>query len=309
MNMNRWMLLVLVMVLGNWAKGQDLIVQGVTPDLYLNHTVAPKETWYSIGKMYNVAPKNLAASNGLTVSAPLETGRKLKVPLTTANFSQADPSGAVNELAPVYHIVGDREWMYRVSVNHNKVPIEKLEKWNNVSKDDVKAGTKLIVGYLKSGNAAAAATASAQKPAQAQKPAAQAPKAVQTTAPQTTQAGSSAPDTAPQTASRPTTMPGTGGYFKTEFEGTGSKSSGVSGIFKSTSGWKDGKYYALMNNVTVGTIVRIVFPKTNKTVYAKVLGELPDMKESEGLALRISDAAANELGAAATGKFSVDVSY
>ena len=68
------------------------------------------------------------------------------------------------------------------------------------------------------------------------------------------------------------------------------------------------KYYALASNVPVGTIVKITYPSTNKSVYAKVLGELPDMKESAGLALRISDAAAYELGSADS-KFSVSVKY
>ncbi len=49
--------------------------------------------------------------------------------------------------------------MYRISVNHNKVPIEKLEKWNSVNRDEAKAGMKLIVGYLKVKDANAAATA------------------------------------------------------------------------------------------------------------------------------------------------------
>ena len=99
-----------------------------------------------------------------------------------------------------------------------------------------------------------------------------------------------------------------GGYFKTQYDAVGKSASGVSGIFKSTSGWNDGKYYALMNNVPVGTIVRVNFPSTNKIIYAKVLGTLPDMRESAGLTIRISDAAATELGAGNT-KFTVDVKY
>jgi hypothetical protein len=79
-------------------------------------------------------------------------------------------------------------------------------------------------------------------------------------------------------------------------------------VFKSTSGWKDGKYYALMNGVPVGTIIRVNFPSTNRTIYAKVLGELPDMKESEGLTLRLSDAAASELGGGYQ-KFTVEIRY
>ena len=38
---------------------------------------------------------------------------------------------------------------------------------------------------------------------------------------------------------------------------------------------------------------KVTFPSTNKSVYAKVLGQLPDMKESIGLTIRINDAAAS----------------
>ena len=83
---------------------------------------------------------------------------------------------------------------------------------------------------------------------------------------------------------------------------------GQAGIFKSTSGWQDGKYYVLINNVPVGTIVKVTDQGTGKSVYAKVLGQLPEMKESVGLMLRLSNAAAAELGNG-DGRFSAGVSY
>ena len=108
-----------------------------------------------------------------------------------------------------------------------------------------------------------------------------------------------------------TSNPGTaskGSYFKTQYEEAGKSLSGNAGVFKSTSGWSDAKYYALVNNVAVGTIVRINNPISGKAVFAKVLGSLPDMKESLGLVARISDAAAAELNASGL-KFSVEIRY
>ena len=99
-----------------------------------------------------------------------------------------------------------------------------------------------------------------------------------------------------------------GGFFKPSYASSGKDQMGNAGVFKSTSGWKDGKYYALMNNVPVGTIVKVTFSSTNKSVFAKVLGQLPEMRESTGLLMRLSDAAASELGAD-NGKFYVDVKY
>ena len=63
-----------------------------------------------------------------------------------------------------------------------------------------------------------------------------------------------------------------------------------------------------MNDVPAGTIIKVFFSSTNKSIYAKVLGPLPEMKESVGLALRLSDASASELDIALP-KFFVEVSY
>ena len=98
-----------------------------------------------------------------------------------------------------------------------------------------------------------------------------------------------------------------GGFFSIDYTGGGKSASGMAGTFKSTSGWTDGKYYALMNGVTVGSIISVT-ATNGKTVYAKVLGQLPDMKESAGLLIRISNAASAELGLG-EGKYSVDVKY
>jgi hypothetical protein len=99
-----------------------------------------------------------------------------------------------------------------------------------------------------------------------------------------------------------------GGVFRTDFNDGGHAINGNVGVFKSSSGWQDGKYYALMNNATVGAIVKITAPASGKSVYAKILGQLPDMKESVGLTIRISNAAAAELGQG-EGRFNALVNY
>jgi hypothetical protein len=95
---------------------------------------------------------------------------------------------------------------------------------------------------------------------------------------------------------------GPNNYFATGFnqqskEGKEQKlENPVYGIFKSSSGWQDGKYYILMNDVVPGTIVKLTVNETGKSIYAKVLGAVPPGKESEGMALRLSNAGAAALG-------------
>ena len=132
-----------------------------------------------------------------------------------------------------------------------------------------------------------------------------APPATTTVAPVVTKPASTTTTAAPVS---PSGKSFNGGFFKTEFSDGGKSAEGAAGTFKSSSGWQDGKYYALMNNIPVGTIVRVTVSTSGKIVYAKVLGQLPDMKESVGLTIRISNAAASELGEG-DGRFNVSVRY
>ncbi|WP_207513255.1 LysM peptidoglycan-binding domain-containing protein [Longitalea luteola] len=331
-----------------------MTVQGTSPDLYLLHTVQPKETWYGIGRIYNVSPKEIATLSGVAMDK-LNIGQQLKVPLSAHNFTQDGKKGADEVFVPVYHIVQEKEWMYRISQNHNKIPVETLEKWNSVTNDHLQAGMKLVVGYLKVKTAhsplaatglkkivvpATAPAVTTPKPpvetvAQTKptetKPAEtkhEEPKAVEAKkeelkkeemkkedlkkeigAPATTTEEKSSKTSAPVTPATEANYTGyKGGYFRSMYNSNGKSTAGNAGIFRSTSGWKDGKYYALMNNVPVGTIVKISYNSTNRSIYAKVLGQLPEMRESVGLTVRLSDAAAAELGAE-MGKFYVDVAY
>ncbi len=81
---------------------------------------------------------------------------------------------------------------------------------------------------------------------------------------------------------------------------------GDAATFKSTSGWQNKKYYALINNVLPGTIVKVT--SGDRSIYARVLGAMPEMKENNNVLIRLSNAAASYLGKIDP-KFAVQVSY
>ncbi|HTQ27009.1 MAG TPA: LysM domain-containing protein [Puia sp.] len=320
------------------AQSYLLVIQGENGKFYLDHAVTPKENWYSVGRLYNISPRQIAPFNGLTIDKPLTIGQQLKIPLTTVNFTQNTKKAPGETLVPVYHVIKEKEWMYHISTTYNKVPIESLEKWNHINRDQAKAGMDLIVGYLRvktsesafaTGNTektVAQTTLPAPKKEEVKttgseltdtKPAAAAAvPVVPVTKPEskpvvTTASTTSAPVSQPTTPSQVNTYAAshqTGGFFISDFSGNGKTVTGIAATFKSSSGWQDGKYYALMNNVPVGTIIKVTSPTTSKSIFAKVLGQLPEMKESAGLAIRISNAAASELGTG-EGRFEVEIRY
>ncbi|HXR84813.1 MAG TPA: LysM peptidoglycan-binding domain-containing protein [Hanamia sp.] len=328
-------LVVLFTLLTGFLFAQNnLQIKGTGSNVYLEHVVSAKESFYSIGRMYNVSPKDLATFNHLKAGSGLEIGQDLKIPLSKNNFLQEGRATNNEALIPVYHTISSGETLYRLGVNYNKVPLPLLKKWNHLSSDAVNVGTPMIVGYLKvdkslSPLAKSKATAPAEVAVESQKevnpvsqtnePVAQKPEPVkEVAATNTEKKESSTPATA-------TAQPATndvrlnngsdfsGGYFKNLYNQQNQQNSlvdksGSAGVFKSTSGWQDGKYYCFNNDAAPGTILKVTNNATGKTVYAKVLDAIPDIKQNSGLLVIISNAAAQELGAGEN-KFDCIVSY
>ncbi|MFL5787341.1 MAG: LysM peptidoglycan-binding domain-containing protein, partial [Flavisolibacter sp.] len=121
----------------------DLIIQSNNKGLYLAHVVTPKQNFYSIGRLYNVSPKEIASFNNLDMTKGLVIGQTLMIPLNSKNFNQSKNSGR-----PVYYTVEEKEGLYKISNKNNKVLMANLRKWNKLNNDNLSAGEKLIVGYL-----------------------------------------------------------------------------------------------------------------------------------------------------------------
>ncbi len=285
-----------------------LIIQGSANDLYLNHTTAAKENFYSVGRMYNVSPKEMAPYNNLTLDNGINIGQVIKIPLRSANFTQ-NQSPAEDEVAvPVYHKLGSKETLYQLSIRYNKVPVETLKAWNRIQGDAVNTGQDIIIGYLqvKKDQSALASKSTeiiSDKKLSRKEKAALAKKESNTSPivpvsqpliiPQRTE---ETVQTVPEVSNR-SAKNFKGGIFKSLFENTGKEETGEAGVFKSTSGWEDGKYYCLHNAAPQGAVVKITNPSNGKVIYAKVLDVMPDLGQNSGLALRLSNAAADALGA------------
>jgi len=279
-------------------------VHSTEKGLHLKHTIAAKENFYAVGRLYNIPAKDIAAYNNLDMENGLNIGQTVMIPLTSANFSQTTDNGT-----PAYYVVGQQEGLYRVSMKHNKVLMASLRKWNHLTSDEIPAGQKLIVGFITSPELAKAVTNSPktepvviqqEKPKQTEPVAQQRTEPERITKPVPTQVG---------------IKNSGGGFFKSQFEQQSQASNAnkdqtaTASIFKTASGWQDGKYYALIDGVDPGTIVQVINPSNNKTIYAKVLGAMSGINQNKGLDVRISNAAANVLDINDTEKFIVKVNY
>ena len=295
----------------------DLVVRQSDKGLFLTHTVSAKENFYSIGRLYSISPKEIASTNNLDMNQGLSVGQTINIPLQASNFNQTANTGT-----PVYYVVGEKEGLYRVSLKNNNVLMANLRKWNNLTSDNLTTGQRLIVGYVTSNELAASAplpTPKKEQPVTEEKPKPQMQPEVTETVKKTE------PEPAKPIATSNTTIntrpqqavirDGNGGYFKSQFDqqskagGSNKDVTATASIFKTASGWQDAKYYALIDGVEPGTIVRVINPSNNKAVYAKVLGAMSGISQNKGLDIRISNAAANVLEISDTEKFVVRVNY
>ena len=332
--------LILFICNNSFAQNKPLLIEGTTPALYLNHIIAAKENYYSIGRMFNVSPRDLASYNNLQFEKGLSLGQVLKIPLSEANFSQGQIATKEQALIPVYHIVQPKEGLYRISMSYNKVSLENLKKWNSLSVPEVANGLKLIVGYLKvekeqsslsrkpisnpEGDGKVILNNEVEPSQKRDLPKDRMPvdnnpvkqKEINTSKDDMSNGKDNNQNKNIVSTNIPTRskIDFDGGYFKKIFPNQREnkpfiQQSGTAGIFKTTSGWLDGKYYCFHNEAIPGTIIKITNNSNGKSVYAKVLDAIPDIKQNSGVLIRLSNSAAEELLVGNDSKFECSITF
>lgn len=288
-----------------FVSAQEHLIKKDKKQLYIIHKVETKETLFSLGRLYNLTHKEIAAANKIDANAGLKLGQQIKIPLNKSNFVQSGQKKKGYET--VYHKINSGDNLYKISKNYNSVKEDQLRKWNKLSKNIVKPGQEIIVGFVKVGHI--------KQPEKEEK------KAVAVVP--TNDINKWAPVTETKIIDEPPVVSVsekkagkvdtvkeehlvfTGntedveGYFAGQFAVNNAAAqpkilTGYAATFKSTSGWGDRKYYILINNIPAGTILKI--NANNKTIYAKVLESLPEIKDNNGLLCRLTNAAASALG-------------
>jgi len=347
------------------------------------YKVGPKETLFSIGRIVNVHPRELAEFNNIPFENGVKVGQVLKIPAvkkmapltdaapattpattpapvattpatpsvpvakpvapaptptvakpTTTPVVQNAKPAVSSDMVAIYHKVQKKETLFQISQNAN-ASIDDIKKWNKLTVDGVNEGANLIVGYQKRNTAVTTkpnptpvavvtpeTAKSVVKPAVVEKPAVNPVPPTPTKSAVVEKPVVAAPvvtppvvtETKPQTNGSAVVRNFNGGSFGISYGSQHSgnppttSETGVAAIFKSTSGWNDGKYYCLHNSAPAGSIIKITSKNTQKFVYAKVLDVIPDLKQNEGLLIRLSNAAADELGVTAEA-FNVTLNY
>ncbi len=295
----------------------------------ITHTIKKGETLSALARQYKTTVGDIMRLNGMNSNSKLQIGQTVKIPTTTSEVSKKEvvkPQPIIKQpetsasITDVTYKVLKGQSLYGIAKQF-KTTEAQIIAWNNFPNDKIRAGQTIIVGKeaIEKSTIPVSPKLQTTKQVEDNKTVITTPSVTQQT-PKTEEltvlnAGSAKVTPTPVVKSELSPITASNKYVETEGYFAGyfnyknrdlTSTAGDAAIFKTTSGWTDKKYYVLMNDVNQGDIVRIT--ANNKTICAKVLGPLPDIKEDNGLLLRVSNAAAAILGIE-DAKFNVSVNY
>ena len=227
---------------------------------------------------------------------PRVTDRKTEIPNETKEVvfvSTKSPSATTKATGDgISHTVKSGESLFLLAKMYGS-SIEELIQWNGLTSNNIKVGQTLQVGRV------AATTAASNNPIVA---------TTTTTTPTTTtsevvveEVKSEPTVTVPAAEPKQeSTAPNTSGGF------TNTKESGLAEVIPGTEANK--KYLVLHRNAPVGSVIRIKNEENDLTIFARVVGVLPETGDNSKVLIKLSKAAFEQLKGVNT-RFPVEILY
>ncbi len=133
------------------VTAQDkLVVMGKAPDYYVVHATSGNESLQNISNQFGLSVAKLSSYNRININpnTAFVKGTQIKIPVTKDNLLQHPAENS----APIIHIVGKGDNLFRLSTAYHKVPLVSLREWNHLTTDAVKNGQQVIIGYMVNAN-------------------------------------------------------------------------------------------------------------------------------------------------------------
>ncbi len=278
------------------AQKQDsLFVRQYDNSFAILHTAQHGETVFSVARRYHVPPAQLAELNKVSFNQQLSANQKLYIPLGAYNLLKRPPGPNQADARPLYYKAYDYVSMHNLA-QRSGVSVRNLQDWNKTSMQSLMSGQIALVGWVLY-DATVPVAAAPQGPIETAKQENRQRRGIQVTeslpvsepAPaeeqELTFGESSSLDTLSEAAKEYMQQTGNDIYIVTE--------KGTAAFFNGKG--SNGYYYALHNIAPRGTILKIHNPGTSRTVYAKVIGKVPETRIYHNAILGLSKDARAEL--------------
>jgi LysM repeat protein len=263
------------------------------------HTVAAKETMFSISKMYGITVDELKQWNNLSDNT-LSIGQQLVIKkggTAPPSSSQPTPSTATTSSSKKgVHTVAAKETMFSISRQYG-ITVQQLQSWNNLTGNELNIGQELLVAPP-SGEVPKQNTSTTQNT--------QTTPTAQSTPPPVVVEPKKDEPVQTSTQTKPAPKEQTIRISESVKNSDEVLQTGLAELIEGTSGNR--KYLALHRNAPVGTIMKIRNEMNNREVFVRVMGKLPDTALNDKLVIKISKSAYDRLGAIDP-RFRVEVTY
>lgn len=266
------------------------------------HKLQPKESYYSLGRKYNIQTKQIIDFNA---NKALKAGDVIKIPTGVA-FAQATkaPEKSNDEKPPmdggatltsqasdyIEYKVGSKETLFAISKRFG-LSVDVIKSANNMSDNALKAGQVIKIPNTKIEAAANDPNTSKSVISNEEL------NNAATDSGSTVVENSAVDKEEPKEDSTPANRYGI----------KQNTANGI-GIWMDDLNGESGKMLALHNSAPIGTVIKITNPMTNRTTYAKVVGKFNETSENKDAIIVISKSVASLIGVIDR-RFQVNISY
>lgn len=217
------------------------ILLGDFPEKLIEHTLAAKQTYYSLARHYGLEVEELNYFNqGLDVNN-LKPGDVIRIPVPNASIRRFTKKNFIRwKYAPIYYRVRPGDTMFKIAKSNFNMPVDTLKKRNKYWSEEVSVGQVLQVGWLPT-------------------------KGV--------------PDSLQKLKGHPLWKTSDQLESKYNEDKTAKKKITERGVTVWPKNQPDNstESFILHNHAKIGSVVAITNPMTNRTVYAKCIGRVPRM--------------------------------
>lgn len=263
------------------------------------HKVAPKETLFSIARLYGVSMDELKQWNKLTDNT-LSAGQELLIRRKGTTIPPSSQPEALNKTDRRTHIVAQKETLFSIARQYG-ITMDQLKGWNRIEGNELKTGQELIVSPEPALSTTQVAKQAAPKIENNHTSASATIKPSQETVITPSNSGTKNTE-AVKTEPKEQTIR----ISESVRNGDEIIESGVAELIEGTDGNR--KYLALHRTAPVGTILKVRNEMNNREVFVRVMGKLPETGVTDKLIIKVSKSAYDRLGAIDQ-RFRVEVTY
>ncbi len=227
-------------------------------DKFFDHKVERGQTLFSLAKFYGLSLAELYLYNPDLKEKSVTVGLGVQIPIPSRAIIRFKHKGfSEKEHVPVYYVVKSGDTMYRISKTYFRMEMDTILRRNQLTSESIRVGQTLHIGWMSISGI-----------------------------PPEYREGSSAErgDRALETL-----------YTREKGHAKEQEHSGMAVWQKESK--MDYELYALHRTAKLNSIIQVYNPMTKATIYAQVLGRIPESAYNDNVILVLSPMAAKKLGA------------